>query len=65
MPDWVLQLLGIIGSCAAVYAGVKVDLARAIAKAEEAEHCAREAQVTAVRAHDRIDDILNSGRKTV
>lgn len=58
MPEWVLQLLGMAGACAATYAGIKSDLARAIAKAEGAERCAVEAKAAAVRAHERMDYLI-------
>jgi hypothetical protein len=62
MPDWIFQMIGIAGMCAATYAGVKSDLARAIAKAGEAERCAGEAKRAAERAHERIDGILIKGQ---
>lgn len=49
----IIELLGMFGSCAAVYAAIRADLARAIAKAEEAA-------TAASKAHDRIDRILKS-----
>lgn len=53
-PEFILQLVIAIGAPVAVYVGVRVDLARALAKAETAE-------ATAIRAHDRID-IINQWR---
>lgn len=62
MPEWVFQLLAVFGACATVYAGVKYDLARAIAKAEAAEGCAVEAKGMAAKAHERIDGLLIRGQ---
>lgn len=49
----IFEILAIIGSCATVYAAIRADLAKAIAKAEEAAAAAN-------KAHDRIDTILQS-----
>ena len=51
MPDWLLQFIGIVGASCGVYAGVKVDIARAIVKAETAESLA-------LSAHKRIDGLM-------
>jgi len=50
MPDWILQIFGMIGASCAVYAGVKSDIARAVLQAEMALDSAK-------RAHERIDDL--------
>lgn len=50
-PEFLLQLVVAVGSGAAVYAAIRADLARAIAKAEEAA-------AAASKAHDRIDTLL-------
>lgn len=51
MPDWVLQVVAILGASCGVYAGVKSDITRAILKADHAGDSAR-------RAHERIDGLL-------
>lgn len=51
MPDWILQLLAIVGASCGVYAGVKADIAKAIVRAEMALQLAE-------RAHARIDAIM-------
>lgn len=48
MPEWVLQLLGIMAGAGGVYAAIRADLAALRVKAEIA--CAR-----ADSAHNRID----------
>lgn len=50
-PTWILNTIAILGSCATVYAAIRADLARAVAKAEEAA-------ASAGKAHDRIDHLL-------
>lgn len=55
MPEWLPQLLGPIFGGVAVYAGIRVDLAIAKAKAEAA--IAR-----ADHAHERIDGLMMKGR---
>jgi len=49
MPDWVLQLIGIVGGGAAVYAAIRADLAELRVKAEHA-------WLSADKAHERLDD---------
>lgn len=51
-PELWLQLAIAIGSCAATYAAIRADLARAIAKAENAA-------AAADKAHDRIDRMMS------
>lgn len=51
MPDWLMQLLGPLGMGIAVYTGIRIDLAVAKSKAEQA--C-----ISANEAHSRIDRIL-------
>lgn len=58
MPELALQLMAMIGCGAGVYAGIRSDLVRAIAKAESAEGSAQEAKAAAIRAHERIDGII-------
>lgn len=48
-----LQIAGIFGGCATVYAAIRSDLARAIATAEQAS-------ASADKAHSRIDGILQT-----
>lgn len=47
-PKLILEILAMFASCATVYAAIRADLAKAIAKAEEAA-------AQANKAHDRID----------
>ena len=47
----ILEILAMFASCATVYAAIRADLAKAIAKAEEAAAAAN-------KAHDRIDTML-------
>lgn len=47
-PSIFFQVLALLGSMGTVYAAIRADLARAIAKAEEAA-------AAASKAHDRID----------
>jgi|GEM_PF-6519698 hypothetical protein len=56
MPEWLMQLLAIIGASASVYGAIRADLA---STREIASH-ARDA---AAAAHRRIDDHLNQGRE--
>lgn len=51
MPEWLLQLICILGASGSVYAGVKSDITRAIIKAEYAADSAK-------RAHERIDGMM-------
>lgn len=62
MQDLVLQMIGMAGCCAGVYAGIRSDLVRAIAKAEAAEGSAQEAKAAAIRAHERIDGLIIQGK---
>lgn len=60
MPDpvqfpFLIEVMGMVASCATVYAAIRADLATAIAKAEEARAAAN-------KAHERIDDILTNQR---
>lgn len=55
MPEWVMQLVTVLCSGAAVYAGIRADLALAKAKAEQAIK-------TADHAHQRIDDMMRRGK---
>lgn len=48
-----LEILGMLGSCATVYAAIRADLAKAIATAETAAAAAN-------KAHERIDSILQA-----
>lgn len=50
MPDWIIQLVAPLGMGLAVYTGIRIDLAIAKAKAEQAFSTANE-------AHRRIDRI--------
>lgn len=51
-----IELLAIAGSCAAVYAAIRADLATAIATAEQAA-------AAADKAHDRIDRIITASQQ--
>lgn len=44
MPDWVAQMMGYAAAGAAVYAGIRADLARLHARVEE--------------AHRRLDELI-------
>lgn len=55
MPDWLYQLLSAGAGAAAVYAGIRADLARLHEKAEAAVKAAD-------KAHERIDTLLNHQR---
>lgn len=48
IPDWLFQVMGMAGTAAAVYAGIKSDLATLHNKVENAT-------LQASRAHERID----------
>jgi hypothetical protein len=52
MPDWLLQLLGMIGAGVGVYAGIRADLAALRVKVETVCRVAD-------KAHERIDRILD------
>lgn len=48
MPEWLLQVVGIVAAAGGVYGAIRADLA---AIREKAEH----ASSAATRAHERID----------
>lgn len=50
-PDFLLQVMLAVGAGISVYAAIRADLAKAIAKAEEAAAAAN-------KAHDRIDSLI-------
>lgn len=50
-PKLVIEVFAMLASCATVYAAIRSDLAKAIAKAEEAAAAAN-------KAHDRIDSLI-------
>lgn len=52
MPDWLIQLMGILGGAAGAYAAIRADLAALRVKAEQAARSASE-------AHRRIDGIYD------
>ena len=54
-PSLMFEVLALLGSMGTVYAAIRADLARAIAKAEEAA-------AAASKAHDRIDRLQESKR---
>lgn len=51
MPEWIFQVIGMAGTAAAVYAGIKADLATLHNKADSAIFQAQ-------KAHERIDHLL-------
>lgn len=51
MPDWVLQVVTMVGAGVAVYAGIRADLAATKEKAKNAHESAE-------RAHVRIDGLM-------
>lgn len=55
MPDWMIQLAGIVGACGAAYAAIKADLTRAIMAAESAHSKAEAAHGSADECHARLD----------
>lgn len=55
MPEWLLQLIGMGGMCASVYAAIRADLAALHVKADTANKSADE-------AHRRIDSLINHRR---
>lgn len=55
MPEWLSELLPVIGGAAAVYAAIRADLAYLRAKAEQAV-------ASAESAHRRIDDFFQRRR---
>lgn len=50
-PKLIIEIIAMLGTCATVYAAIRADLAKAIAKAEEAAAAAN-------KAHDRIDSLI-------
>lgn len=56
MPEWAIQLAGLVGGAAAVYAAIRADLAYIRAKAEDAHE-------SAGKAHERIDSIFTHRSK--
>lgn len=52
MPDWVLQLLGMAGTGATIYAAIRADIATLHERSSNALDTAR-------RAHERIDQFNN------
>ena len=50
MPEWVLQVIGIVGAGVGTYSAIRADLARLTEVAHQARHSANE-------AHRRIDNI--------
>ncbi len=54
MPDWALQLLGVLGGAVGAYAAIRADLARLGAEVKSAA-------VAATKAHDRIDQLIARG----
>jgi hypothetical protein len=50
MPDWILQVIGIVGAGVGTYSAIRADLARL----HEVAHQARDA---AALAHRRIDNM--------
>jgi hypothetical protein len=55
MPEWIIQILTSLGIGVAVYTGIRVDLALAKSRAEEA-------LVSAKDAHHRIDHMFQHRR---
>lgn len=55
MADWMLQLAGYVGAAAAVYAGIRADLAALRVKVEGAT-------AAASSAHRRIDGLMVNSR---
>lgn len=51
MPEWVLQVLGIVGGATGVYAAIRADLAYLRAKVENANE-------SAASAHKRLDALI-------
>lgn len=54
MPDWIIQLFGMVGAAGAIYGGIRADLRHALG-------CAQEAKSEAQRANNRIDTLLSKG----
>ncbi len=54
IPEWLMQLGGIVVGGAGLYAGIRADLAAMHAKIEGAT-------ASASRAHQRIDEIIMRG----
>lgn len=55
MPDWALQVIGIVAGAAGVYAAIRADLAYIRAKAEDAHS-------SASSAHARLDRFFEINR---
>lgn len=51
MPEWLLQVAGYAAGAAAVYAGIRADLARLHERVETAREAAK-------AAHRRLDDYI-------
>lgn len=51
MPEWLIQVIGMVGAAAGIYAAIRADLAYLRAKAEDAH-------TSATLAHARIDRFL-------
>lgn len=54
MPDWLLQLLGIMGGSVGAYAAIRHDLGRLGAEVKNAA-------ASADKAHSRIDQLIIGG----
>lgn len=55
MPEWIFQIMGMVGTAAGIYAAIKADLAALHVKADMAHEAANQ-------AHTRIDALLNHQR---
>lgn len=55
MPEWVVQLIVYVGMAGAIYGGIRADLKNLHERVAEAKEAA-------VRAHTRIDSLLERGR---
>jgi hypothetical protein len=62
MPDWVIQLAGMAGSAAAVYAGIRADIRGLHERVERALAASEKAHSRIDGAHERIDGILQQQR---
>lgn len=54
MPEWVAQLLGVLGGAVGAYAAIRADLARLGAEVKNAA-------AAADKAHNRIDQLIARG----
>lgn len=61
MPEWLLQLVGIVAGGASVYAAIRSDLARLAERVESVKGAASDARKEADRAHVRIDGLMIRG----